>query len=150
MERLTERHKFELRSLDDKTYNINTIVLKSTGAPAENNEIGKVYNKLCEFEDFMEEQGFESLEIVKKQCDLSVDVLAMDSENSELKIANEKLWQENQDLKDRWEKLKEILIKSRDINKDNINCTTLIGLLGAEAFSELLLREMEELEKGGN
>lgn len=104
----------------------------------ENEELGyvidhenfdKAVDKLAEFEDFMEEVGAESL--------------------NELETCIVDLKQENQELKDRWQKLKEILIKSRDINKDNINCTTLIGVLGAEAFSELLLREMEELEKGG-
>ena len=139
MERLVERHRFELRSYDGIPYNINTIVLKSTGAPAENDEIGKVYNKLCEFEDFMEEQGFESLEEVKRQCDLVVDVLAMDSENSELKIANEKLWKENQALKDRWEKLKDWIIDTQPV----IRGANTIFTKGA------LLDKIFKLEKGG-
>lgn len=92
----------------------------------------KIVNRLGAFEDVMEKYG---LNIIS------------DIEDVFLKFKRTN--QENQALKDRWEKLKEILIKSRDINKDNINCTTLIGVLGAEAFSELLLRQMEELEKGG-
>ena len=95
----------------------------------------RIVEKLGVFEDFMEEQGFESLEIVKRQCDLSVDILAMDSENAELKIANEKLWQENQILKDRWEKLKDWV---KEFHADVV-----------AVYPKTLLDKMQELEKGG-
>ena len=142
MERFTERHTFEIRGLNGEKYNQSCIVLKATGQPAGNNELEKVYNKLAEFEDFMEEQGFESLEDLKitlKKCedkyykmnrdyqDLqhciwkdtpieqirnnyerghNFDFVGVAYNRGKAKI-DRKVRQENQALKDRWNKLKE-------------------------------------------
>ena len=62
---------------------------------------GKPIEKLTDFEDFMEEQGFEDLETFK------IAIKLMQSMNS----VGVKYCAENQVLKDRWEKLKEWVIK---------------------------------------
>jgi predicted Zn-dependent peptidase len=104
-------------------------------------------NKLAEFEDFMEEQGFESLEEIKRQCDLVVDVLAMDSENHQLKLAKTKLGDENQALKDRWQKLKSHIEKERNTNSNiSLSCSDCM-YSNAEMFCEELLEKIQELEK---
>ena len=103
----------------------------------------KSLDKLAEFEDFMEEQGFESLEEVKRQCDLVVDVLAMDSENHQLNLANTKLGEENQALKDRWAKLKRYMLIEKDWGLDE-------NFIDYSYAIELVLKKMQELEKEGN
>lgn len=58
-------------------------------------------NKLAEFENFMEEQGFESLEKLKEFIELQETNIRFYSRISE-ENSNK-----NQVLKDRWQKLKE-------------------------------------------
>jgi hypothetical protein len=59
----------------------------------------KMFYKLAEFEDFMEEQDFESLQLLKAKLKMKTQSIK----------GFEKLYQENQALKDRWEKLKEFV-----------------------------------------
>ena len=107
MERLTERHNFEIRGLNGKKYNQSDIVLKATGQTGENYEMEKVYEKLCEIEDFMEEQGFESLEELKLRIEYYQETIDNQKFNyDELHKYKNKLHQENQALKERWQKLK--------------------------------------------
>ena len=100
----------------------------------------KMFNNLVEFEDFMEEQGFESLEDLKSKLNkkfhiynddvrqgkvfngvfFSFEQLMVMDEWAEFNTNYFKKYldsqQENQALKDRWEKLKEYIIK--EINKE--------------------------------
>lgn len=84
----------------------------------------KSLDKLVEFEDFMEEQGFESLEKLKEFIELQETNIRFYSRISE-ENSNK-----NQALKDRWQKLKEF------IKDKNIMWTYLD-----------LLDKMEQLEK---
>lgn len=133
MERLTERHNFELRGLDGKQYKASDVVLKSTGMPAGNDEIEAVYNKLAEFEDFMEEQGFESLEDLQKYIEQSFKVV---------KILSDKNIQIN-NLQYRWQKLKEWVQKqSKPIDDIVISDDETKYIYMSDIFDE-----MQELEK---
>lgn len=86
--------------------------------------------KLAEFEDFMEEQGFESLgELESVLYQLNVEA----SKTKELE-------QENQALKERWEKLKEWLIDRRDENGSKYFDNEMIE-------DDDILDKMKELEK---
>lgn len=69
----------------------------------------KIQTKLGEFEDFMEEQGFESLGDLKNTVSNIEKLMLIAAKTTNLK-------EENQSLKDRWEKLKEYIIK--EINKE--------------------------------
>ena len=71
-------------------------------------KIDNVYYKLAEFEDFMEEQGFESLEQLKEKVDFRkrIDTAPI-----------EKAFREKQKIQDRWNNLKEwIKEQSNPIN----------------------------------
>lgn len=70
---------------------------------AENPSLEKsdeIYYKLAEFEDFMEEQGFESLGELKSTVSNIEKLMLIAAKTTNLE-------QENQALKARWEKLKE-------------------------------------------
>lgn len=102
------------------------------------------YDKLAEFENFMEEQGFESLEKLKK-C---FEIWNSEDDNGFLKDTdNRKLFlyrfaknlfryekDENQALKDRWQKLKEWLEDRRDEN-------------GCKYFDNEMIEDVDILEK---
>lgn len=115
MERLTIKHNFELRGLDGKQYKASEVVLKSTGMPAENDEIREAYNKLAEFEDFMESFGCEELEEIEHLIGYPRFVDGYDEQENEINRIefitykesfnevfekNKKLKQENQALKE--------------------------------------------------
>lgn len=91
-------------------------------------------NKLAEFEDFMEQEEFTSIEDLKAYIKLQSK-------------GSKDLIQENQALKDRWQKLKEHIEKERNTNSNIcLNCSDCM-YSNAEMFCEELLEKMEELEK---
>lgn len=119
--------------------------------------IGNAIDRLAEFEDFMEENGFESFEEFKKHF----DIWNLEDDEAFIKDTDKwKLWgyrfvknrfryemEENQALKDRWEKLKEIISNKQHIKDKATDFVTLLGASGVEIFCEMLLKEMQELEK---
>ena len=78
--------------------------------------MGKEIDKLAEFEDFMEENDFESLEILKATLKMKTQSIK----------GFEKLHQENQALKDRWQKLKEYIDGFKEYNVEQANMSWLI------------------------
>lgn len=83
----------------------------------------KMFYKLAEFEDFLEEQGFKDLESFKWTLNFM----------KQLNNVGAKTLMENQTLKDRWQKLKEF------VKDKNIQWTYLD-----------LLDKIQELEGGSN
>ena len=78
----------------------------------------------------MEEMGFESLEELKSD------------------LTTSEIWEENQALKNRWNKLKDIISQKQNIkNKSDAGLITLFGCIGVESFCKMLLDKMQELEK---
>ena len=130
MERLTERHNFEIRGLNGEKYNQTDVVLKATGQTAENYEIEKVYEKLCEFEDFMESFGFEELE----QLEHELGYVHWNKIEKKSEFITHKY--NSQKLKDRWNKLKEWIFNTKPLRGASV-CF----------LKETLLGKMEELEK---
>lgn len=108
MERLTEH-------IENNRYNLK--------------DLDKGALKLMQFEDFMEEQGFEDLQSLKN---------TLYQTNMEL-YSMIKLRKENQALKDRWQKLKEHIITLINESKDKFDSRG-ISLM-------LLIDKMEEIEK---
>lgn len=90
----------------------------------------KMFYKLAEIEDFMEDMGFECLEDIYKD---------MVKFKKNINVIYQ-LKQEKQALKDNWEKLKE-WIHNRDEN---------CGSLEIHFVYKDMLSEMQELENGGN
>jgi hypothetical protein len=106
--------------------------------------------KLAEFEDFIEEQGFESLEELEHLIGYPVFKDGYDEQGNEInKIEfatykksfeevfdkNKKLKQENQAFKDRWDALKKFIDTFKEHNIDEAN------------LAWKILAKMEELEK---
>lgn len=86
MERLTIKK-------DDGRYYINQLSIDNSYSAGVNCLYGKPIDKLAEFEDFMEQEEFTSIEDLKAYIKLQ-------SNGSKILI------QENQELKDMWQKLK--------------------------------------------
>lgn len=81
--------------------------------------ISELADKLGEFEDFMEEQEFESLEELKINIEYLKDKIEADKFNyGQLHKFKNHLQQENQALKDRWEKLKDFIDAFKEYNID--------------------------------
>lgn len=77
-----------------------------------------IYNKLAEFEDFMEEQGFESLEELKINIEYLKDKIKTDKFNYEkLHKFKNHLQEENSAIKERWEKLWDWICDKNPISK---------------------------------
>ena len=91
---------------------------------------GRAIDRLAEFEDLMEKYGFN---------------IISDIEDVFLKFKH--IQHTNQALKERWEKLKEIISNKQHIKDKGSNFVTLLGASGVEVFCEMLLKEMQELEK---
>ena len=143
---------------------------------------GNAIDRLAEFEDFMEEQDFDSLEELKitlKKCEdkyfkmnrdyqelqhciwkdtpieqirnnyergHNFDFVGVAYNRGKAKI-DRKVRQENQALKDRWQKLKEHIEKERNTNSNiGLSCSDCM-YSNAEMFCEELLEKMQELEK---
>ena len=90
--------------------------------PIAENITVKMANKLGKFEDFMEEQGFESLEELKVNIEYLKDKVETEKFNYEqLHKFKNQLQQENQALKERWEKLKDFIDTFKEHNIDEAN-----------------------------
>lgn len=83
--------------------------------------------KLGKFEDFMEEQGFESLEQLKEKVDFRkrIDTAPI-----------EKAFREKQKIQDRWETFKKWIYETKPLRGSNLYF-----------LQETLLEKMQELEK---
>ena len=93
-------------------------------------DINKLLNKLGKFEDFMEEQDFESLEHL---------AFTLEEQNKIIDAYE----QENQALKDRWQKLKECVDKElqKDIKRSDLKHESFV------ICEQFVLDKMQELEE---
>lgn len=114
MERLTERFINK---------GISGVCLKALDYKGNIADNSLVLERLAEFEDFMEEQGFDGLQHLE---------FTLEEQNKII----EAYQQENQSLKDRWEKLKEYAEKHFEEEAASL----------AVAFRKILVK-MQELEK---
>ena len=121
--------------LSDGTYFVRSGGLYggSVGAYTTQARVPEMIAKLGKIEDFMEEQGFESLEDLKKTISNIEKLMLISSKITDIE-------QENQMLKNRWEKLKEFI--KEDIKDDVWKNIYVID------FQTILLDEMQELEQG--
>ena len=101
--------------------------------------------RLAEFEDFMEEQGFEDLGTFRTAIKL----------NQLMNKAGVEHFKENQALKVRWEKLKDFIVRElREAEKTGTECDDeydyfyLVGT--AVDFYKSLLKTMRELEENND
>ena len=167
MERLTKKIS---KTIQDK-YSLGSFLYYDF---AKADDTNKLLNKLGQFEDFMEEQGFESLEELKKalcrQFEIreapfrygqeingvffsneQIMVLNQFTEFSESWLAKYKNSEaENQALKDRWEKLKEYVADNLEITQvcqDPIEQEEYWCLIGAENCYKNLQEKIQELEE---
>lgn len=124
MERLTEY--FEVGAYTEKK---NIIDVSDKFPLFENGVImGKAIDRLAEFEDFMEQEEFTSLEDLKAYIKLQSK-------------GSKDLIQETQALKDRWQKLKDLL-------NDKISCLEKqVGFTEFVVAYDIVLDKMQELEK---
>lgn len=97
-------------------------------------DVRKIINKLGQFEDFMEANGFENL----KHLDFTLE------EQNKIIDAYQ---QENQALKDKWEELKSILEKDIEHNQKEYDESFISAFLNYSATENWVLDRMEELEK---
>lgn len=142
MERLTENAGIfgneVMYTITDKLYYKNSV-----GKRKIDNQM--LINKLGEFEDFMEEQGFEDLKTFRMAISL----------NQLMNKAGVEHFKENQELKARWEKLKDFIVRElREAEKTGTECDDeydyfyLIGT--AVDFYKSLLKKMRELEENND
>lgn len=105
--------------------------------------VGKAIDKLAEFEDFMEEQGFESLDNLQNYIN-KIYKYELGVRKQFVKEINEEeffnMKDENQKLKDRWQKLKEWLSDRRSENGSKYFDNEMIE-------DDNILDKMQELEK---
>ena len=102
----------------------------------------KLNNKLAEFEDFIEENGFESLEDLQRYIELSIRTSGI--------VAKKR--QEIRTFKDRWQKLKEFLEINLTYNENIIKEARLetdYYIKGCARYDAInkVLNEMKKLEK---
>ena len=90
-------------------------------------DTNKLLNKLGAFEDFMEEQGFESLKELKEKVDFRkrIDTAPI-----------EKAFREKQEIQDKWQKLKEWVENNSNVTDEDYSL-----------IYGFVLDQMEELEK---
>ena len=88
-----------------------------------------IYNRLADFEDFMEQMGFESLDDIKEM--IHIWSIYRNSTGVYYKEAE----QEKQTLKYRWQKLKEYIDTFKEYNVEQAN------------MAWLITNKMQELEK---
>ena len=107
---------------------------------------GKAIDKLAEFEDFMEENGFESLKDLQTHIN-KINKYELGIRKQFVKEINEEdffdMKEENQALKDRWQRLKEWVQKqSKPIDDIVISDDETKYIYMSDIFDE-----MQELEK---
>lgn len=114
--------------------------------------IGNAIDKLAEFEDFMEENGFESLEELQKHIELINDYYNEIKNTGTCGFCEHLDNKENQTLKDRWQKLKEWVEKKYvdnyiDANDTKSPLTTQEYYGGSADSCRKTLDKMKELER---
>lgn len=140
-----------MKRLTTKSENIEDMYLVDI------HNVQEAIDKLGVFEDFMEDNGFDSFEEFKKHFEV------WNSEDDEAFIKDTdkwKLWayrfaknrfryevEQNKCLQDKWNKLKEIISNKQHIKDKATDFVTLLGASGVEVFCEMLLKEMEKLEE---
>ena len=152
MERLTDKETKTLKYSEE-----NNITLSNSRIEAGKRKsyfYGKPIEKLAEFEDFMEEQGFKNLEDFKKALEIKlpderVKQIALEEMRKEMKnhIAQilKKEVPELYKYKDRWQKLKDfcdMLLKEYKEDDDDIDYC-----VGKTIATKKVLDKMKKLEK---
>lgn len=135
---------------------------------AENPSIDKVddvYFKLAEFEDFMEDNGFKSFddlyyafgyirfvdgydEVKDEEIHKQEFIRYADAYKDRVKAYKE-LYNKNQALKDRWQKLKELLEEDIKHNEKEFNEDSLVFARHYITYGYWLLDRIKELEDEG-
>lgn len=139
-EKLTNQLKNAYKQLEEEfknkgrpnTIEDNNVDYDNCNIYAMRQKIFDLEAKLAEFEDFMEEQGFESLDVFRTTISLNQLMNKVGIEH----------FKENQALKARWEKLKEYLTQKTE--DDYVGCYIYPDNLKA---MEDILEKMQELEK---
>jgi hypothetical protein len=157
MERLTKKIS---KTIQDK-YSLGSYLQYDF---ANTDDTNKLLNKLGEFEDFMEANGFEELEELERLIGYPRFVDGYDEKDNkvnrtefvtykesfnEVFAKNKKLKQENQAFKDMWQKLKELLEKDIEHNQKEYDESFLPVFKNYSATENWVLDRMEELEKEG-
>lgn len=116
----------------------------------------KMFYKLAEFEDFMEENGFESFEDLKKCFDIwnseDDEAFLKDNDNMKLRVyrfaKNELKFyiQLTQTLSNRWQKLKEFVTENFNYFKNSYG---IFDDIFADDYRKVL-DKMQELEDGSD
>ena len=107
MERLTTKHIYTLGGLNGKQEQVSKYIVKKLGYEERDDIHQEVVDKLAEFEDLMEEYEIEDLRTALKNIDDTINQCL--SVNKKTNNYKNQLVIENQQLKDRWELLKEYL-----------------------------------------
>lgn len=121
MERLTKK-----RDLGDGMYCTYTSASKR-----------EILDRLELFEDFMEEQGVDSLELLKATLKMKTQSIK----------GFEKLYQENQALKDRWQNLKDFIVDKLKCDRKFFELTENNMYYDFSIADITILDKMQELEK---
>lgn len=151
MERLTyktENGWVGVHNLEDKNISPTSVAIR----------------KLAEFEDFMEEQGFEDLDDLKKalgkQFEITQKPRHLGREINGVYFTNEQCFilsqfsefnisylKKYQALKDRWQKLKKLLEEDMEHNSKEYDESFITAFQHYSATENWVLDKMEELEK---
>lgn len=98
-----------------------------------------IYNKLAEFEDFMEENGYPSLSELKSVTEYTLDsAITLVKENNELRTINSGLVNKIMSLNNRWKKLKEFIKEKESYEIGDYPIV----------YSDDVIIKMQELEGG--
>lgn len=100
-----------------------------------------IYNRLADFEDFMEQMGFESLDDIKEM--IHTWSIYRNSTGVYYKEAE----QEKQTLKYRWQRLKEIIEKDVKHNEREFNENYIFAFEHYSTAENWILDRMKELEE---
>lgn len=112
--------------------------------------LDKIYIKLSEFEDFMEENKFDSLAQLNEYISNLQDLTDCSCYVDDLKKENKKLEQENQAYKKRWERLKEYIANQIMVDKQLAKSDKSEDFEAYAIAEEDILWKMQELEEGGD
>ena len=106
---------------------------------------GRAIDRLAEFEDFMEEMGFESLEELKFRIEYYKDTIDNQKFNYDnLHKYKNLLQHENQALKERWQKILQLIKEIEDKPFKNLKP---LYVRGYKDCIKKIKNEMQELEK---